>query len=120
MVFFSITLASAVLGVCSSGSKWLIGEQHEPYYSWAVGSGRIKIWLAEDDAFEPGDWWARGWYRGLDGDPLRWDFDYHHASTGGITVVAIPFWFIGIVALICGLSMAIVWSRLFPLPRIPD
>lgn len=78
--------------VSSRSNPWLVGVQNEPHWAWAVGSGRLKLWLAEPGAFSREDPWTSSWYRGLDGQPLRWDFTLHRGSTGGIIVLALPLW----------------------------
>ncbi len=101
---FSLLLATAaiVLLVQSRSTPWLIGVQNEPHWSWAVGSGRLKIWLAEPEVFSSNDSWTSSWYRGLDGQPIRWGFTVHRGSTGGVIVIAVPLWVIAGVGGFCG------------------
>ena len=84
----------------SRSNPWFAGAQNEPHYSWAVGSGRLKLWVADPGA-SAGGRWSNSWYRNLDGQPIRWDFTLSRGSTGGVLVLAIP---LGAVAGICGVA----------------
>lgn len=80
-------VTAVVLLFLSRSNPWFAGLQREPYFSWAIGSGRLKVWVAVPGSFSPYVWWTNSWYRGLDGWPIRWDFTLH---LGEIIVVAIP------------------------------
>jgi hypothetical protein len=97
-----IATAAVVLLLLSGSTPWLIGVQNEPKWSWAVGSGRLKVWLAEPGWFSENDRWTSSWYRGLDGQPIRWDFTLHRGSTGGVLVIAVPLWAIAGVGGVSG------------------
>ena len=94
----SVALVSIVLFVASISNPWLIGVQKKTYCSWAVGSGRLKIWIAEPTQFSNEHLWTNSWFRGLDGQPIRWDFTIPTWPTGGIVVIAIPLWAIAAVS----------------------
>jgi hypothetical protein len=92
-----IATAALVLLLLSRSEPWRVGVQNEPHWSWAVGSGRLKVWVAEPGVPRPDNWWTSSCYRGLDGEPIRWDFTFSRGSTGGVIVVAIPLWFVSSV-----------------------
>ena len=85
-----VTVVAIGAFLASISTPWLIGIQNEPHWSWAIGSGRLKVWVAEPGFFAPDETWTASWYRGLDGQPIRWDFTMHRGSTGGVVVIAIP------------------------------
>jgi hypothetical protein len=87
-----IVVGSIALMALSYGSKWRFGQRHEPRWSWAIGSGRFKLWFADSRYFGPKDWWPNMWYRGLDAASIRWDFSFEHNSEVGMTICAIPLW----------------------------
>ncbi|MHC4976270.1 MAG: hypothetical protein ACYTF7_06655 [Planctomycetota bacterium] len=94
--FVLLSLSGMILLVVSRGDPWFAGHNHEPNWAWAVGSGRLKIWVAGPDYAL--DWWPNMYYRGLDGSPLRWDLQFVNNTTRGVYACAIPFW------LLAGLS----------------
>jgi len=96
---------SITLIFLSRGDPWRFGQQHEPHWSWAIGSGRLKLWVAEPGIFAPTDTWASSWYRGLDGSPTRWDFTLHRGSTGGVVVMAIPLWSLALGGSMLGIGV---------------
>ena len=98
-------VGSITLMILSRGDPWRFGQQHEPYWSWAIGSGRLKLWIAEPGVFTPTDSWTSSWYRGLDGSPIRWDFTMHRGSTGGVVVMAIPFWSVALGGITLGVGV---------------
>jgi hypothetical protein len=98
-----VSAVAIVLLVQSRSKPWLFGGQNEPDWSWAVGSGRLKLWLADRGAFSADETWPASWYRGLDGKPIRWGFTAHRGTTGGVTVIAVPLWTVGILAGFCGI-----------------
>jgi hypothetical protein len=100
-----LALAATVLLLLSRSEPWLMGKQHEPHWSWAVGSGRIKLWVAQPEAFESHDWWPAMYYRGLDGSPIRWDVTLNRQE--GLTVMALPLWLVALAGAIAGTSM--IW-----------
>jgi len=88
----SLSLALLLTGslfVASAGRPWLFGVQREPRWAFAIGSGRLKLWWAQQAAFSLNDSWTSSWYRGLDGQTIRWDVSI---SPGTVRVVAIPLW----------------------------
>ncbi len=102
----SLMVGSAVVLLLQSQSNpWLLGVQHEPYCSWAVGSGRLKVWLAEPGVFSRTDVWPNSWYRGLDGQPIRWDVTLSRGSTGGVIVIALPLWTFALLGGISGIGL---------------
>ncbi len=92
-----MAMAALVLLLQSRSDPWLVGVQNEPHWSWAVGSGRLKVLIAEPGVPQPYNQWTNSWYRGLDGRPLRWDLTLSRGSTGGIIVIAIPLWIVSSV-----------------------
>lgn len=92
MLSLLVATTAIALLVRSRSDPWLVGVQNEPHWSWAVGSGRLKVWVAEPGVPQKYDWWTSSWYRGLDGQPIRWDVTLHRGSTGGVIVFAIPLW----------------------------
>ena len=110
---FVVVVSIAVL-LASISKPWLIGIQNEPHWSLAIGSGRLKAWVAEPGFFAPHETWAASWYRGLDGQPIRWDFTLHRGTTGGVVVIAIPLWAIAAVSGAGGVNLicAVLISRL--------
>ena len=109
-----VTVVAIAAFLASISNPWLIGIQNEPHWSCAIGSGRLKVWVAElgfDKTFET---WTASWYRGLDGRPIRWDFTFSRGSTGGIVVIAIPLWAIAAVSGAGGINLigAVLISRL--------
>ena len=119
ILLLSLAIVSSILFVASISNPWLTGVQCEPYYSWAIGSGRLKIWIAElgpySSKISAELLWTSSWYRGLDGQPIRWDFTFSNGSTGGIVVIAIPLWTIIAVSGTAGSSLtcASILSRRF-------
>lgn len=97
--------SAVVLLVQSQSNPWLIGVQHEPHWSWAVGSGRLKVWFAEPGTFSRKDSWTNSWYRGLDGQPIRWDVTLSRGSTGGVIVIALPLWTFAVLGGISGMGL---------------
>ena len=106
-----LAAGSAALLLESRSNPWLVGIQNEPYWSWAVGSGRLKTWVAEPVLWKEKYGWTSSWYRGLDGQPLRWDVTVHRGSTGGVIVVAIPLWASTVVGLAGGMICIGAWRR---------
>ena len=100
-----VSAVAVVLLLLSESTPWLIGVQNEPQWSWAVGSGRLKVWVAEPGWFSEKDRWTSSWYRGLDDQPIRWDFTLHRGSTGGVFVIAVPFWAIAVVGCASGVFL---------------
>lgn len=78
---------SLTIWLSSTGTPWLIGQQREPRWAWALGSGRLKLWWSSD---HPADrTWTTSWYRGLDGRPIRWDITF---SRNVVNTLALPLW----------------------------
>jgi hypothetical protein len=100
-----LSVGALALLLQSRSNPWLIGVQNEPHWSWAVGSGRLKLWLAEPGAFSSNQTWTSSWYRGLDGKPIRWGFTAHRGSTGGVIVIAVPLWAFAGVGGFCGVFL---------------
>jgi hypothetical protein len=103
-VFWLLTLAAIALLLLSRSNPWLIGKQRQPYWAWAVGSGRIKLWVAEQpEFFAPENWWPNMYYRGLDGQAIRWDVTLERQVA--VMVVALPLWLVGLACAAVGTSM---------------
>ena len=111
IAFCLLAIAACTLFLLSRSTPHLTGRQHEPDWAWAVGSGRVKVWIAEPGAFAPHDTWTASWYRGLDGQPLRWDFTLPPLSPGGVFVFAIPLWVIAILSATGGMLLVSLGIR---------
>jgi hypothetical protein len=97
-----IATTAFVLLLLSRSDPWLIGAQYEPRWSWAIGSGRLKIWVAEPGVPQKSSRWTSSWYRGLDGRPIRWDLTLSRGTTGSVIVIAVPLWLVAAVFALSG------------------
>lgn len=115
-----LAAGSAALLLQSRSNPWLVGVQNEPYWSCAVGSGRFKAWLAEPAMWRDQYGWTNSWYRGLDGQSIRWDITVDRGSTGGVIVVAIPLWIFLAAGLAGGIIGLAAWRRRLMTGGHPD
>jgi hypothetical protein len=111
IVFCLLAMFAAVLFLMSRSTPWLVGRQHEPRWAWAVGSGRVKLWIAEPGVFPPDETWTASWYHGLDGQSIRWDFTLPLIPPAGIFVAAFPLWAVAAFLGIGGASLVLLGLR---------
>ncbi|MFO0918593.1 MAG: hypothetical protein U0872_09795 [Planctomycetaceae bacterium] len=112
-----LAIAASTLFLLSRSTPWLIGRANEPRWAWAIGSGRVKLWVAEPGAFQPQDTWTASWYHGLDGQPTRWDLTLPELSPGGVFVVALPLWGFAILWGTAGMLLLALGLRNRRVPR---